>query len=214
MELKRFKKYFILSIAILLLIGFTFFRKPQDPPRAKPDAERTLTEEQEIKTLATQFAMQYSTYTAGDFSNLEKLLPLMSEEMQTREKARITQLQQSWEVGPRTYRTVETDFIGSTLSRQADDRAQVMIINTQRLYDGAFVEDASQPQGRKLVDVNGESSISALVLKNTTTDNNYQVELVKGAGGWKIDKVEVVPYQELIIETPPEDLSNDDLIIE
>lgn len=214
MEVKRFKKYLIIGGALLLLIGFTFFRKPATPPKTQNNSPiRDLTERQEIETLAAQFIAQYGNYTTGDFSNLEKLLPLMSETMQTQEKNRITELRKSWEAGPKIYQTVETDFIGSTLTEWEQDRAVVKILSTQRFYDGAFINDPMRSGEKKLVGATGDNA-SALLLKNTTTDNNYKLTMIKQAGRWKVSGVEVITYEPENIEAPLEGLIDDDLILD
>lgn len=221
MTKSNLKQIALLLILAIFLIGFTFFQKNKSEEFITESNEKeqlAILEQKKAENILSNFTVTYNSYSAGDFSNIESLYPLMTEKMKETEKTKIERLKIEIASQSKKYQTITAEFRGLSTEEFGNDRIISNIIIFKQTFNGAYIQNPENKKQTMLVDQNGQfysGNISTLLLNKDL--KIFQVTGVKENGIWKVASIEesapkIIPEENL--KTTEEEMESDAYVFE
>lgn len=218
MTKRDLKRIILLAFLAMLLVGFTFFRKDTKNENYKnQDAveQKNVLEKQKAENMLSNFAVTYNSYTSGDFSNIESLYGMMTEELKKSETEKVSKLKLG---DKKEYQTIKSDFKGSNTIEFSENKIIANIVLLKQIYGGAYKSDPDNNLQKILVDREGkpyDKDISTLLESKDLVF--LQLTGVRENEDWKVNEIKDITdsvkteYQE---EAQIEDNENTENIVE
>lgn len=221
MTKSNLKQIALLLILAIFLIGFTFFQKDKSEEFITESNEKeqlAILEQKKAENMLSNFTVTYNSYSAGDFSNIESLYPLMTEQMAQTEKTKIERFRAKIAEQPKQYQTVTAEFRGLSTQEFEDEKIIANIIIFKQTFSGAYIQNSDKKEHFILVDQNGQPYSGDMNMLLLSKDLKiFQITGVKENGIWKVASMEesapkIIPEENL--KTTEEEMESDAYVFE